>query len=270
MPTERLDVELARFLALALVEPEYSMNVGYAARLAANFGLTKLYIVGGDKTRKLDKSIAEKFASHGNHLISSSKTVKSLEHLREQFRFLVGTTAIQGRRKSNLTRKTLDVTECAKRVARLTDLDGSNQICLVMGRDTTGLTNEELRLCDFVLSIKTDSNYNTLNVSHAAAIILFEFAKALKHERDVMSGERKSTVSYRKEKDLVIRLFAELALLSDFHGFKRGKLNEALSRLLSRSDPTLRELYLLMGLASKASSRIRLLSGRKESQIESC
>ena len=259
---------LARCVALALVEPEYAINVGYAARVAANFGLTDLYLVIGKRESepKFDSNLAQKFASHGNHLVSKAKTVTSLAALRHKFRFLVGTTAIQGKRKSNLTRKTLEVSECARRVMRLADPHGRNdQICLLLGRDTTGLTNEELKECDYVLSIKTGSEYNTLNISHAAAIILHEFSRAFKRETSATTDGRKSNHSFRRERDLVIKLFADLAILSDVNEFKRDKLDEALSRLLNRSDPTLRELHLLMGLASKSSTKIRLLSsGQKQ------
>ncbi len=141
----------------------------------ANFGLSDLFIVSEDKSAKTQLGESERFASHGSYVLHRARKVKSLSELRKKFRFLVGTTAIRGRRKSNLTRKTLDVADCAQRVARLIDSKKSKQICIVLGRDTTGLTNEELQQCDFSATIDTGSGYNTLNLSHALAILLYVF-----------------------------------------------------------------------------------------------
>ncbi|MGI0084215.1 MAG: hypothetical protein ACREBQ_03945, partial [Nitrososphaerales archaeon] len=69
--------------------------------------------------------------------------------------------------------------------------------------------------------------------------------------------------STRLERERVIRLFEELAILSDFQKFKQGKLKETLTRLLDRSNPSLRELYLLMGLGSKARTKIRTLEAKR-------
>jgi len=44
-----------------------------------------------------------------------------------------------------------------------------------LGRDTTGLKREELALCDVIVTIRTDSDYQTLNISHALAILLYVF-----------------------------------------------------------------------------------------------
>jgi len=255
----------SKSIAVALVEPEFTINVGYVGRVMANFGLSQLIIVGRDGFSATKLEEAERFASHGSYVLERSKNFSSFAELRKKFKFILGTTAIRGRRKGNLTRKTLDVKECARRVTRLIDLGKSNQLCIVLGRDTTGLTNEELQQCDFTATIDTGTPYNTLNLSHALSILLYVFREQVQElsrrdrngKRSVQGGKG---TSQRKERDRVMRLFEQLALSSDFQKFKRGKLRETLSRLLGRSDPSLRELYLLMGLASKANSKIIRLS----------
>ncbi len=255
--------------SIALVEPEYSLNVGYVARVAGNFGLSNLIIVTSDRGR-INLEEAAKFASHASQLVSNMKTVNSFGELRRMFDILIGTTAIMGRRKSNITRKSLDVLECAKRIAQIVREGNRKRICLVLGRDTTGLTNAELKQCDFTATIQTGSSYNTLNVSHATAILLFAFHLHLGGVRGKSSripGPRR-TKNNREQKELVVRLFGELASESEFQRFKREKLKEAVSRLLNRSDPSLRELYLLMGAASRATSKLRRLSRVKQAKID--
>ena len=265
--TRRNPESSSSFLSVALVEPEFAINIGYVARAMANFGLEDLIIVSAEPFPRTKLTEAERFASHGSSVLRKVTNVRSLEQVRKKFKFLVGTTAIRGRRKGNLTRKTLGVEECAKRVYSLLQASKkkkeNNQLCLVLGRDTTGLTNDELRKCDFTTTIDTGSAYNTLNLSHALTILLYVFLRLENGRQYSAKKERRShgkVDSSRKEKERVIRLFEELASSSDFQGFKRAKLQETMARLLGRSDPSLRELYLLMGLASKANAKIKRMS----------
>lgn len=237
---------------MAVVEPEFGLNLGYVARTMANFGLSRLVIVSSKRLEINQVKEARKFASHGVDIIDSVKYVRSVMALREKFALLVGTTAIEGTRKANITRKTLDAEICAIRLRNRVSRKPQH-MCIVLGRDTTGMTNEELRSCDYNITIRASNEYNTLNVSHALAIILFIFSRVIRKTGGVQA--RKVTSS-REERERAISLFEHLAELSDFQRFKSGLLAETLSRLLDRSDPSKRETYLLMGLASKAISRI--------------
>ena len=260
---------LSQFSA-AIVEPEFALNVGYLARIMANFGLKQLYIVSKEKN-PLDEKQALRFSSHGYQFIERIKYLKSLDQLREKFRILVGTTAIRGKRKSNITRKTYSLEQSIPFVHRALErsqvgpkrralTDNNEALCVVFGRDTTGLTNEELRKCDYNITISSGTKYNTLNVSHAAAILFFAFQdylKSIPYSDNQTVTKREPT---RKEKERVVTLFQELAEVSDFQDYKKSKLQETMTRLLDRSNPSLRELYILMGLASKARTKIKILS----------
>ena len=247
-------------LSVAVVEPEFALNLGYVARCMANFGLEKLYVVS---SKKLDKRYLEEasvFASHGSEIIENLRIVKSLSAIGRGSTTLIGTTAVQASRRSNLARRTMSLEECASRVARSLSSGDTAKACLVLGRDTTGLTNDELKSCDYNMTIRTGSDYNTLNISHAMAIILYEFAKQLKQ---FQKADARVESSGRAERERTIRLFEELAAKSDFQRFKSDLLRQTLIRLLGRSDPTLRETYLLMGLASRALSKINRLESRR-------
>ncbi len=270
---------LSKF-SVAFVEPEFTQNVGYLARAMANFGLSDLLIVAGNRGKsgsRIEKAEASKFASHGDYIIQKSKKIRNLDDLRNQYRLLVGTTAIRGKRKSNITRKTLDLEKAVPRISKAIassrprkNSHGHNivqkPLCFVFGRDTTGLTNEELRKCDYNITIVTGTEYNTLNISHAASIIFYSFVNYFKeHPNDRYSKLRRRTMENselpsRVEKERVVSLFQELAENCDFQNYKKERLRETFTRLLDRSNPSLRELYLLMGLASKAVTKIRILS----------
>jgi tRNA/rRNA methyltransferase len=256
--------------SVAVVEPQFALNVGYLARVMANFGLMQLYIISKEK-KLLDKEQALRFSSHGYPLIEDVKYLQSVDQLRERFRILVGTTAIRGKRKSNITRKTFSLEQSIPIVRKAIEHEPAvtkktasrahpQVICFVFGRDTTGLTNEELRKCDYNITISSGTKYNTFNISHAAAILFFAFQNRMRAAQNFDTHREMEREPTRREKERVVTLFQELAEVSDYQDYKITKLIETISRLLDRSNPSLRELYLLMGLASKAKTRIKLLA----------
>ncbi len=245
-------------ISVAIVEPEFGLNLGYVARTMANFGLKRLIVVSKRKPDKRLLDQARIFASHGRNLVEEIEFVPSVAELRKKFGLLIGTTAIEGTRKANLTRRTLELDECASRVAKRIS-SSPEKTCVLFGRDTTGMTNEELRSCDYNMTIRASPGYNTLNVSHAAAITLFVFSKHLARKPRVPA---KLIITTRKERERAVMLFEELAEVSEFQKFKSGLLKEAITRLFDKADPSRREVYLMMGLASKATSKMKRLSSR--------
>jgi len=147
---------------VTLVEPRGPVNVGHVARLVQNFGVERLYLV----EPKVDLSVAAVYASHAAEVLDDA-IVTSFEKVRRENELLVATTAIRASKKSNVIR----------RVAGPDRLHGilasAKSSSLVFGRDTTGLTNAEIRACDVTLTIDTSPAYRALNIGHAAAIVLY-------------------------------------------------------------------------------------------------
>ena len=50
-------------------------------------------------------------------------------------------------------------------------LKNYKKVAIIFGPESSGLSNEDLRLSDLILSIKTNNISNSLNLSHAVAII---------------------------------------------------------------------------------------------------
>jgi tRNA/rRNA methyltransferase len=221
-------------VALALVEPVYEVNVGHVARVCANFGVHDFFLVNP----KADLRLARKFASHGVTLLDKAK-ICSFSDLTRRFNYLVGTTAISSKRSSNLLRSTIAPDALEKHIG---SFDGS--ICLVFGRDTTGLKNAELEACDIVVSIHTGTAYTTLNISHSVAIILYELSTLNKHEG--------SKIASKHNRERVVKNAIEIANMSRFPQHRVDLLRNTVKRMINKSNPTEREITLLMGLTRKA------------------
>ncbi len=225
---------MMKWLSVALVEPIYEINVGHIARIMKNFGLQELLLINP----KVDLSKARKFASHGVDILENAKET-SFDELRKSFDIVVGTTAITVKRASRIMRKALTPQYLFDNLK-----DFSGNLCLLFGREATGLRNEELKLCDLIVSIDTGTSYRTLNISHSVAILLYEVSK--------LRIEVHEEIASREEKERTIEYSVKLARSCGFQEHKLPLLEEAMRKLLGKGRPTPRELYIMMGLLREA------------------
>ena len=177
-------------IRIVLVGPEYQQNIGYCCRVMKNFSFSDLCIVKPDC--KIGQE-AVMYAKHAVEVLRNAKIVQNLDQATKGCSIVVGTTAIQNISR-DLTRDSITSEELAKK------FKGSNaKIAILMGREGTGLTKEELQNCDIVVRIEGNPDYSTLNISHALAIILYELAK----------DKSKFSVKFmdEREKKLLIKYF---------------------------------------------------------------
>jgi tRNA/rRNA methyltransferase len=222
-------------VSITLVGPEYPINVGYIARLAKNFGIRKLYLV----EPKFDRRIASVYAAHGAEIVDAAEEV-NLKQLRDKHDLLVATTAIIATKRANSNRLSVSPEEVS------TYLSSSKSASLVLGRDTTGLKNEEIARCDIVTTVRTGTEYRTLNVSHSAAILLYVLSK----------NTKRHIVPKLRERDAFVTYAYQLALASGLRKYRAERLKRLAARMTIRSQLDGKELGLLVSLMRKATMTI--------------
>lgn len=233
---------LPRGVSVTLVEPKGPVNVGHVARLVKNFGVEKLYLVNP----KFDVSVAAMYASHAADVLDTA-VVTSFQKVREQNEMLVATTAVRARKKSNLIRRT--VSPGAVRAL----LSSAKTSSLVFGRDSTGLTNEEIVMCDATTTIETSSGYRSLNLGNAVAILLYLV---------YISGGGKRAAQSRKAREVFARNLIDLGAVSKMPEHKVRPLFDAGKRVAAASGLSDSQLNLLSGVLRKAVERIDSLQDR--------
>ena len=62
-------------------------------------------------------------------------------------------------------------------IPKLKELEKNKKICIIMGNEGNGISNEILNLCDDYIYIKMNNNCESLNVGVATSIILYEMDK---------------------------------------------------------------------------------------------
>jgi TrmH family RNA methyltransferase len=230
-------------VAVALIEPQYPVNVGHIARLMKNFGHKSLYFV----SPHFDNTEATKYSTHGNDVLVSAKTV-TLSQLRKEFDILIGTTAIQAISRLNILRESIS----AEHLAKIIRDSSTKNFCILLGRESSGLNNEELELCNLVVSIDTKTNYKTMNVAHTLAILLYEISKLHSSELPTKKSKKRVDLASQKDIDLLLRYVGKLADAGNYDLHKKPLLEAAAKKMLAKSVPTTKDIMLLMSLLRKS------------------
>ncbi len=228
-------------VSVVLVEPTYPVNVGHVARLVKNFGVRRLYLV----KPKVDLAMAAVYASHAADVLDAACVTK-LESVRRENQLLVATTAVRASKKSNVARRTV-------RPERLRELLASSRTAaVVFGRDTTGLTNEEIKMCDATMTLETGSAYRSLNLGHAVAITLY-----LASRDTVKRGRPQSRVA----REVFARTLSELAVDSKMPPYRAKGLFESGKRIVAASNLTDAQLNMMTGVLRKARAAVGAQDG---------
>ena len=148
-------------LAVVLVEPSGPLNVGSVARLCANFEVGELRLVAprcdhlGEEARRM--------AVHGGWLLEQARLFPSLSAALGDCCRVVATS---GRRAGEPL--PLQAPEPALRWLA----QARGPCALVFGREDRGLSNDELLQAGQLLTLGSGDAYASLNLSHAAALVL--------------------------------------------------------------------------------------------------
>jgi tRNA/rRNA methyltransferase len=225
-------------IAVALVEPQGHVNVGHIARLMKNFGHKKLFLVKPN----FDRTEAVKYSTHGKDILAAATTM-TLEQLRKKFDILIGTTAIRATSRLNILRESID----AEQLAGIIHDGTGKDFCIVLGRESSGLNNMELAVCDLVVLIDTKTKYRTMNVAHALAVLFYEVSR-LNPELPIKKSRKMIGPASQLEIDLLLKYINKVADASNYELHKKPLLNAATKKLLAKSSPTAKDAMLLVSL----------------------
>jgi tRNA/rRNA methyltransferase len=240
---------LADFTVI-LVEPSFEESIGFVARAMKNFGLSNLHLVNpiailGPEGRSR--------GGHAQDILDLIVQHRSLEEALQGLDLAIGTTAQKSNVPSNLARKPMTPKGLSTIVKKR-----SGTVGIVFGREGTGLTNAELDQCDATLTIPANSEYQTLNLSHAAAIVFYELHK--------ISGESATDkLASEQVKRTILGFLSKLAEQSGMRERDTSLLARAFRNILGRSALRHREGTLLAEALRRISEALTHASETKGS-----
>jgi len=243
---------LQQEIIFVLVRPLYPGNIGSVARVLKNFGFRRLVLISPECELSDE---AYKMAMHARDLLENINTYSSIEEFieTEQVNYVIGTTARLGGDK-NPKRNAILSQEIREHPLPM------GKIAILFGNEETGLTNEEIEFCDMLITIPTSEIYPVMNISHALAVIAYELALALGHQRKL--PYRSSTPNERK---ILIKYLHSLAdlVLNDLDENRKRIYKRILENWVGRAFLTGREVHSLIGFTRRILARLKNLRHKK-------
>lgn len=255
--THRNDLYKNLTFSIVLVRPEHSGNIGSIARIMKNFNFEKLICFNPIENPDSIKSHKTNgFAMHGKEILSNAQiiTIKNQEdHIREfnkfikKFDLVIATTA-KGKRYTNIKRLAIFPDDLVMPVSKK-----PLNIAILFGKESRGLTNEEINLADILIRIPTGDIYPTLNLSHACGIILYEIFKKI-NVLNIGRGEKPVLLADKKDRRLFYSYIEKIIKKLNVRQYKEENMFLAFKNIFERSIMSKKELRLTTGVFSKLDS----------------
>ena len=127
------------------------------------------------------------------------------------------------------------------------------EVCLVFGREKTGLTNEEIRECDVICTIPSSSDFPSLNLAHSVMVVLYEIFKAW--HIDV-----KSNIANRDDFNLMLdQIISALSEMEYFKTVPEWRLKNYLKKILLRAKLNEQDVLIINNLFDRIKGIVKRL-----------
>lgn len=229
-------------IAIILVSPQMGENIGASARAMKNFGITDLRIVAPRDGWPNDKARAN--AALAVDVIDSAKIYDDLKSAVKDLEYLYATSSqVRSMNKDYITTTALEA-----------DCDRSMSVGIIFGRESTGLTNEEISIADKIILIDTDPSCSSLNLSQAVLLVCYELFQGANRSdiKNIQDLARKQDLLY-----FLDHLFTELDSTYFFKTpEKRKNMVLNITNIFSRIDKlSHNEVQTLRGIVSSLAKK---------------
>ena len=214
-------------------------NIGAAARAMKNMSLSKLYLVN---PKGYPSATATARASGADDVLSNAIVCDSLEQALQGTHLVIGASA----RQRNIKWKQMDVVGACSEIQKTTAIE-SQEVAVVFGTEKYGLTNEELDLCQILMTIPGNPNYFSLNV--ASAIQVFAYQNYVYNTTTEFEKTSNEPASFDELEGFYAHLTQVLEHI-DYFEEKRPKelLMRRLRRFFGRAEPEKEEVAIFRGI----------------------
>ncbi|PZQ84650.1 MAG: tRNA (cytosine(32)/uridine(32)-2'-O)-methyltransferase TrmJ [Acinetobacter johnsonii] len=155
---------------IVMVNTTLPANIGSALRAMKTMGLSKLVLVAPKTYPHPD---IDALAAGATDLIKQIEIVETLADAIKDCHLVFGTSA----RSRTIPWPLLDARPAAEKSISAV-VNDQQEVAVVFGREDRGLTNEELAMANYHVTIPVNTDYGVLNVAQAIQVICYEMRMA--------------------------------------------------------------------------------------------
>ena len=167
-------------VSFILVEPAVPENIGASARAIKTMGFHNLCLVNPGNFR--DKK-ARIMAHASTDILDKAIVYQSMDDIVNNFDFLIATSAKRRRTNDNYI-KAEDLPDFIRKRS-----DTIHNIGILFGKEESGLSNKEIKVCDIITYISLANPYPSLNLSQAVMIYAFLLSGVFRKRRAAKPGK---------------------------------------------------------------------------------
>lgn len=234
-------------IRVVLVETSHPGNIGAVARAMKNMCLSRLALV---RPKVFPSAEATSRASGADDVLHAALVVDELGDALADCTLVVGASA----RLRSVEWPQFAPKECARHAISVAQ---NAPVALVFGRESSGLTNDELAQCRYLVQIPSNPDYSSLNIAMAVQVVAYEIYTA------VANPAAASTIPDASLRRATARqmqgFFEHLRQTIGDIGFTdprhADKLMRRLRRLFLKAEPDVKDVNILRGILSAAQGR---------------
>ncbi len=224
-------------LRVVLVDTRNPLNIGAAARAAANFGFSRLRVVNPYEVAFREA----RSAVGGAGVLAAAEEYATVAEALADCVLVVGTTAAEHRELQHPLRRL----ESGVRTLRRQLV--SAPAALLFGSEKFGLSNDDLSYCHWLMRIPTVPGTPSMNLGQAVAVCLYELVRETRAAASPAEKSRKPATAADLEQ--ATRLLLEALGESGYIQPRTAKsTTEKVRRLMRRLHLTNRDAPVVLGM----------------------
>ncbi|MBL4671658.1 MAG: RNA methyltransferase [Arenicella sp.] len=250
-------------IRIVLVEPTHPGNIGSVARAMKTMGLSRLVLVN---PKKFPHSEASKLAAGAESVLLNAEVVQTASEAIGDCTMVLGTSV----RDREVSWPTFSPRKMAVNVDQHLS-QAERQVAILFGRESSGLTNAEMDLCQSQIGISANEEYSSLNLANAVQIIAYELRMQLLacdegHKANGAEPTENQIAKASKEREIIATKVQKSGHIEHLKktleslDFIRAKpptvLMRKLTRLYGKANLTVEEIQILRGILSAVESKI--------------
>ena len=244
-------------IRIVLVNPKAPGNIGWSARGLKNMGLSRLYLVN---PVEYPMEEVKPFAFGAEDVLKEARVFGSLREALSEARFAVATTRRTGKHR----RPSYYLRDGAARVVAAAQ---TNIVAVVFGGEQSGLSNEEISLCDTIVTIPHESTYPSLNLSHAVTLVCYEIYLASQGEPLLPLLDLASREEVEGMLEHVRRALSAMGYEKEGERDVLEIITTSLKRIFGRSGLERRDVNTIRGICRRIETITALLHEERERNV---
>ena len=229
-----------------LIKPQLGENIGACARSLKNFGFSKLNIVLPRQSWPNSKAKATSVGAYD--IIKKAKIYNNTYDAIKEFNIIISLSA----RKRDINKKHISINQFLK----ILKSKKNSKFGFMFGPESSGLSNDDLSLSNYVLQIPTEKSFKSLNLSHSLTIICYEIFKSLKFHKFIKNVKNIKVSSKGKISSFVLHLKSLLEKKGFFIPLeKKHSMLMNINNLIYRLEPSDKEVRILASIISSLNKK---------------